>query len=223
MPSRQFAVIGLGRFGYHVAQTLSQAGCEVLALDVDGEKVQTVSEFVAYALQCDATDEKALREAGVQNVDVAVVSVGKNLEASILIVMTLRELGLKEIVAKAISPIHGKVLTNLGVKRVVYPEKESAVRVVHSLITPNQLEYLELAPGYSIVEIPAPQPLLGKALSESRIRTLYGVNVIAIKKSNVKGEAAFNLNPAPEDLLARGDIIVLIGKDKDIQRFSSLQ
>lgn len=223
MPPRQFAVIGLGRFGYHVAQTLSHAGCEVLALDVDGERVQAVSEFVAYALQCDATDEKALREAGVQSVDVAVVSVGKNLEASILIVMTLRELGLKEIVAKAISPIHGKVLTNLGVRRVVYPEKESAVRVVHSLITPNQLEYLELAPGYSIAEIPVPQPLVGKTLRESRIRTLYGVNVIAIKKNDVKGEAAFNLNPAAEDRLAQGDVIVLVGKDEDIQKLSDSQ
>lgn len=223
MPPRQFAVIGLGRFGYHVAQALSQAGREVLALDRDAEKIQSVSDFVTYAVQCDATDEKALRETAVQNVDMAVVSVGKDLEASILIVMTLRELGLKDIVAKAISPIHGKVLTNLGVKRVVYPEKESAVRVVHGLIAPNQLEYLELAPGYSIVEIPVPRSLAGKALKESRIRTLYGVNVMTIKKSGPQGEVALKINPGPEDRLDEGDLIVVIGKDKDIEWLSNLQ
>lgn len=220
MKKREFAVIGLGHFGYHVARTLAQAGYEVIALDRDGEKIQEVSDFVAYALQCDATDEKALREAGVQDVDVAIVSVGEDLEASILIVMSLRELGVREIVAKALSPIHGKVLRNLGVRRVVYPEQESAVRIANSLVTPNMLEYLELVPGYGIVEIPVPHSIVGKTLQESRLRTLYRINVIAIKKST---GTLINLNPAPEDLLAPEDILVIIGRDEDIQRLSDLK
>ncbi|MBI1741464.1 TrkA family potassium uptake protein [Candidatus Acetothermia bacterium] len=222
MRRRQFAVIGLGKFGFHVAQALSQAGCEVMAIDTDSEKVQSVSEFVAHALQCDASDEKAIREAGVQNMDVAIVSVGGNLEASILIVMNLRELGMKEIIAKATSPIHGKVLNNLGVKRVIYPEKESAVRVAHSLVTPNLLEYLELAPGYSIAEIPVPRALVEKTLRESQIRALYGVNIIAIRKSTLSG-MIFNTNPGPDDVLASRDVIVIIGRDEDIQKLSNLQ
>jgi trk system potassium uptake protein TrkA len=214
-------VIGLGRFGYHVAQELSHAGCEVLAVDHNAEKVQSVSDFVTDALELDATDAKALREAGVQNVDVAIVSVGGNLEASILIVMNLRELGMKEIIAKAISPIHGKLLNNLGVKRVVYPEKESAVRVAHGLVTPNLLEYLELSPGFSVAEIPVPRSIVGKTLKESQIRTQHGVNIIAIKKSTLTG-IVFNPNPSPEESLGSRDVIVIIGRDEDIQKLSNL-
>ncbi|GBC76359.1 Ktr system potassium uptake protein A [bacterium HR07] len=217
MQKRIFAVLGLGNFGFHVAKTLSQAGYEVLALDRDSEKVQTASEFVTYALQCDSMDLAALREAGVHNADVAVVSMGDDIEASVLTVMNLKELGVREIIAKANSEIHGKVLSNLGVRRVVHPEQESAIRLAHSLITPNLLEYLELVPGYSVVEIPAPSRLVGKTLLESQLRTRYRVNVIAIKKDNT-----VNLNPAPQDRLEAGDILVIIGKEEDIQHLSSL-
>ncbi|MCX8103519.1 MAG: TrkA family potassium uptake protein [Candidatus Bipolaricaulota bacterium] len=220
MRKRIFAVFGLGNFGFYVAQALSQAGYEVLALDKDGERVQAASECVTYALQCDSTDPIALREAGVQNADVAIVSMGDDIEASVLTVMNLKELGVGEIIAKANSEIHGRVLSNLGVRRVVHPEKESAIRLAHSLITPNLLEYLELVPGYSVVEIPVPPSLAGKTLSESQLRTHYRVNVIAIKKS--ASPNAINLNPAPQDRLEAHDILVIIGKEEDIQRLSEL-
>lgn len=220
MPKRIFAVLGLGNFGFYVAQTLSQDGHEVLALDKDGEKVQAASEFVTYALECDSTDPTALREAGVQNADVAIVSMGDDIEASVLTVMNLKELGVREIIAKANSELHGKVLSNLGVQRVVHPEKESAIRLAHSLITPNLLEYLELIPGYSVVEIPVPSSLVGKTLSESQLRTRYKANVIAIKKGY--NPNTINLNPAPQDRLEAYDILVIIGKEEDIQRLSTL-
>jgi trk system potassium uptake protein TrkA len=222
MRQRAFAVIGLGNFGFYVAHTLSQSGYEVLALDSDSEKVQAVSEFVAYALQCDGTDEKALREAGVQSADVAIVSMGDDIEASVLTVMNLRELGFNEIVAKARSPIHGKILHSLGVRRVVHPERESGIRLARSLITPNLLDYLDLAPGYSVVEIPVPGPFVGKTLSEGQLRTLYKVNVIAIKKSGAQGTVTINLNPAPQDTMTADDILVIIGEAEDIQRLSDL-
>ena len=114
---RLFAVIGLGRFGYSVAETLLKKGCEVLAIDRDEEKIQAISEIATFAVQCDATDERALKDVSTQNVDVAVVSIGENIEASVLIVQTLKDMGVKSIVAKAVAPIQGKILKNLGVSK----------------------------------------------------------------------------------------------------------
>src|SRR3972149_576599 len=160
---RQFAVIGLGRFGYNVAETLVKKGYEVLAIDKDEEKIEMVSDFATYAVQCDATDVKALKAVSTQNVDVAVVSIGEDIEASILIVMTLKELGVGQIIAKAVTPIHGRILMNLGVTEVIFPERDAAVRLAHRLIAPNVLEYLERSPGYSIEEIAVPSKIAGKA------------------------------------------------------------
>src|SRR3989304_10315945 len=141
---RQVAVIGLGRFGYGVAETLVKKGCEVLAIDNDTAKIEAVSDFATYAVECDATDEKALKAVSTQNVDAAVVSIGEDIEASILIVMALKQLGVKQIFAKAVTPTHGKVLEKLGVSRVIYPERDAAIRLAHSLMRPNALESLGL-------------------------------------------------------------------------------
>lgn len=226
---RQVAVIGLGRFGYSVAETLIKKGCEVLAIDRDETKIEAVSDFATYAVECDAADEKALKAISAQNVDAAVVSIGENIEASILIVMALKELGVKEIIAKAVTPIHGKVLTNLGVSRVIYPERDAAVRLAHSLVAPNVLEYLELAPGYSIAELPVPPNLAGRTLHDSQLRTRYGVSLIGIRNKIVKTakgvtqtEEAFNLNPSAADRLELGDIMVVIGTEADLDRLSKL-
>ncbi|HEY5649101.1 MAG TPA: TrkA family potassium uptake protein [Nitrospiria bacterium] len=226
---RQVAVIGLGRFGYSVAETLIKKGYEVLAIDSDEAKIEAVSDFATYAVECDAVDEKALKAISAQNVDAAVVSIGENIEASILIVMTLKELGVKEIIAKAVTPIHGKVLTNLGVSRVIFPERDAAIRLAHSLVAPNVLEYLELTPGYSIAELPVPPSLSGMTLKESNIRTEYHVGLIGILKKvekTVKGvtrtEEEFNLNPSADDRLELGEIMVVIGPEKDLDRLSQL-
>lgn len=227
--ARQFAVVGLGRFGYSVAETLIKKGYEVLAIDSDEAKIEAVSDFATYAVQCDATDERALKAVSVQNVDVAVVSIGENIEASILIVMTLKELGVKEIIAKAVTRLHGKILTNMGVSEVIYPERDAAVRLAHRLIAPNVLEYLELAQGYSIEEIEVPGQFVGKPLKEASIRTTYGINVIAIKRrvtKLVRGEwknvEEMNVNPDAEDILQKGDVMVIVGKEEDLDRLSKL-
>ena len=226
---RQVAVIGLGRFGYNVAETLIKKGCEVLAIDRDAAKIELVSDFATYAVECDATDEKAMKAISVQNVDVAVVSIGENIEASILIVMALKELGVKDIIAKAVTPMHGKILNNLGVSRVIYPERDAAIRLAHSLIAPNVLEYLELIPGYSISELPVPPALAGQTLRESRLRTRYGVSLIGLRKKVVKTakgvtktEEVFDLNPSVDDRLEKDQIMVVIGTENDLDRLSKL-
>src|SRR3990172_4139212 len=227
--ARQFAVIGLGRFGYSVAETLIKKGYEVLAIDSDEAKIEAVSDFATYAVECDATDEKALKAVSTQNVDAAVVSIGEDIEASILIVMALKQLGIKQIFAKAVPPTHGKVLEKLGVSRVISPERDAAIRLAHSLIAPNVLEYLELAPGYSIAELPVPAKLAGKTLGDHQIRTAYKVSIIALRKKmtqtikgELKTEEVFNINPSADDRIEKGDILVVIGRDEDLDRLSAM-
>lgn len=227
---RQVAVIGLGRFGYSVAETLVKKGCEVLAIDNDEVRIEAVSDFATYAVECDASDEKALKAVSTQNVDAAVVSIGENIESSILIVMALKELGVKEIFAKAVTPIHGKVLHNLGVNRVIFPERDAAIRLAHSLISPNVMEYLELAPGYSILELPVPSQLAGKTLSDHQMRTRHKVSIIGIRKKisrMVEGkmivEEFFNINPSANDMMEKGDILIVIGMDEALDELSTIE
>ncbi|OHE55120.1 MAG: potassium uptake system protein [Thermodesulfovibrio sp. RBG_19FT_COMBO_42_12] len=219
---KQFAVIGLGRFGFSVAKTLTKYGSEVIAIDRDEERVRKVAEFVSYAVQLDAMDEKALSSVGVQNVDTAIVSIGERTEASILVVMILKEMGIKNIIAKATTTLHGKVLENLGVHRIIYPERDMAVRVAHSLIRPSIVEQLELSEEYSIVELPTPAHLIGKTLKDSQLRGKYRVNLIAIKTkvTTEKGivREIWNVNPVPTDVMEEGDILVIIGLNEDIDK-----
>jgi trk system potassium uptake protein len=219
---KHFTVIGLGRFGFTVAKTLAKYGSEVIAIDNHEERVKKVSEFVTFAVQLDAMDEKALRSVGVQNVDTAIVSIGENIEASILVVMILKEMGIKNIIAKAVTTLHGKVLENLGVKRIIFPERDMAIRVAHSLIRPKVLEQLELSEEYSIVELPTPAHLIRKTINESQLRSKYGVNLIAIRRklTTEKGfiKETWNVNPLPTDTMQEDDILVLIGLNENLDK-----
>ncbi len=221
--SKLFGVIGLGRFGSAVAKTLVDEGAEVLAIDRDSQRVRELADSVTIAVECDATDERALKEAGVQNVDCAIVSIGENIEASILVVMLLKELQVPEIVAKAVTELHGKILTHLGVQKVVYPERDMAIRVARSLIRPEFLEQIVLSPEYSIVEMPAPAFTWDKSIREANLRADYGVSIIAIKRQffvdGTKKET-WNINPSPDDMIHKEDVLVLLGANKDIERLS---
>lgn len=220
---KQFAVIGLGRFGYSIAKELAGLDCEVIAIDKDEERVKKISDFVTYAVQMEAMDEKSLRSVGIQNVDVAVVSIGENIEASILVVMLLKELGIKNMIAKAVTRLHGKVLENLGVNRVVYPEKETAIRVAHALVKPNIIEQLELSQEYSIIELPSPEKFINKTLNDIQLRSRYGVNLIAIKRKGIEQgtmKEVWNVNPMATDIIQRNDVLVLIGSNADLDKLS---
>ena len=214
--NRTFGVIGLGTFGYHVARTLSQGGAEVIACDVDEEKVREVSEYVSLAYVLDATDAKALKESGIANVDTAVVSIGENIEASILIVVQLKELGVKEVVARAVNPLHGKVLEKLGVDRVVYPEKEMAIKVAHSLLVDELIEEIPIGEKHSLFEIKAFDFMLGKTLRELDIRRRFGVSVLAIKR----GENLI-VNPMGDEKILPGDILVVLGTTEQLSSMAS--
>ena len=225
---RLFAAIGLGRFGYSVAESLVQKGCEVLAIDREEAKIQAISDSATFAVQCDATDERALKAVSTQNVDVAVVSIGENIEASILIVQTLTEMGITSIIAKAVTNAHGKILSNLGVTEVIYPERDAAIRLAHRLVSPKVLDYLELAPGYSVEEIAVPDRFSGMSIEETKIRELHNLNIIGIKKQvnrmikgKLKKEDTFNFTPSPDDMIEKGDVLVMIGKEHDLDGFSN--
>jgi len=226
---RQFTVIGLGRFGASVAGTLADKGHEVLCIDINEEKVQDISESVTQAVCIDATDEKALRAVGIENVDVAVVSIGGNLEASILITLILKEIGIKEVISKAVTRDHGKVLQRVGATKVVFPERDMGTRLANSLISPTIIEHIDLSEGCSIVEVVPPVDFIGKSLGDIDIRAKYGVNVIAIKRQvpavTKEGkriaEHKIDVSPKAEDIIYKGDILIVLGDNRNIEKLKT--
>lgn len=222
---KQFAVIGLGRFGSEVASTLAKNKFDVIAIDKDENKVKELADIAALAVQLDAMDEKALREAGVQNVDIVIVSIGENIEASILVVMILKDLGIKNIVAKAISNLHGRILSQLGVKEVVHPERDMARKIAHSLMYHDILELIELSPEYSVAEFPTPVSIINKSIMEANLRNKHGVTIIAIKNAQGADTAkeSWNINPHPSDVIKEGDTLIVLGSNKDIEKFNKVK
>jgi trk system potassium uptake protein TrkA len=219
---RSFAVIGLGRFGMAMATTLAELGQEVIGIDSREEPVRAVAPLVAQAVQLEATDEKALRSVGVQDVDVAVVSIGEHLEASLLAVVQVIQLGVPEVIAKAVTPLHGTILQKLGVARVVYPEREMAIRVARGLVVPSALDYFELSKDCSLVEVPAPPDWAGKTLMELSLRKRFGVTLIAIRrKSDGGGQESTLISPPAEECIAAGDVLAVLGAADRIAEFDS--
>ncbi len=206
-----FGVIGLGRFGFNVAKTLAEGGAEVIVCDIDEEKVKQISELVHQAFILDATDEKALKESGIANADTVIVSIGENIEASILVVVQLMELGVKEIIAKAVNPLHGRILERLGVSRVIHPERDMAIRLAHSLLVGGFIEEIPIAENYSIFEMKPPQRLHNKTLKELDLRRKYDVTVLAIKRGD-----KFIVNPSAEEVIVQDDILVVLGRREKI-------
>ncbi|MBC8062966.1 MAG: TrkA family potassium uptake protein [Clostridiaceae bacterium] len=206
MIKNQFIVIGLGRFGTSVAETLYSLGNDVLAIDTDEDAVQYISDKVTHAVQADANDENSLRALGISNFDVAIIAIGTNIQSSIMATLLVKELGVKYIIAKATTDLQAKVLYKTGADRVVFPERDMGVRVANNLISSNIFDYIELSPNHSIGEIVSPKKWHHKTLSELNIRAEYGINVIAIK-----GNKDINVSPAADDIIVPGDIIVGIG------------
>lgn len=223
MAKRTFAVIGLGRFGAAMATTLSQLGHEVIGIDGSDDRVTALADQVSQTLRLDATDERALRAAGIREVDVAIVSIGENIEASLLVVTLVKELGIENIVAKAVTPLHGRILEKLGVSRVVFPEREMAVRVAHSLVIPNVLDYIELSGDFSIVEVPAPPEFFGKTLRDIGLRARFGLTTIAIKRRSDAGQRdSTTVSPGPDDVIRQGDILALLGSNERLAQIEKM-
>ncbi len=213
MKKKQIAVIGLGRFGTSMAQTLFDMGYDVLAIDKDEEIIQSISDSVTHAVQADATDEAALRALGLRNFDVAVVTIGDDIQSSILITLLCKEMGIQHVVSKAQNDLHAKVLYKIGADRVVFPERDMAMRVAHNLVSSNILDYIELSPDYSLVEITALPLWENKSLRDLDMRVRFGINVMAIKHGK-----EVNISPKGDDIIRRGDVLVVIGKIENINR-----
>jgi len=212
---RQFAVIGLGSFGLQVARRLAANGSEVLVVDMDRNLVDEAKDFVQRAVIADATDDRALAELGLEAVDAVLVCLG-SIQSSVLAVLHLREQKVKRIVAMAVSSDHVKILNALGADRVIYPEQDAAERLANSLSWGNVLDHVPLAPGYSMLEAAAPDEFVGKTLKESGLGARYGVQVIAVKELVPD---RFNLVPRAEFVIKESDILILLGRDEDLDRF----
>jgi trk system potassium uptake protein len=211
---KQFAVIGMGRFGSSVAQSLSKLGFEVLAVDSSDTRIHSISHMVTHAVQADSTDEDALRAIGIRNFDVVVVAIGQDIQASIMTTLILKEMNVGTVIVKAQNDLHGKVLKKIGADKVIFPERDMGNRVAHHLISPNILDYIELSDDYSIVEIQVTSSMAGKSLRELDIRARYRCNVMGIKQG-----LKMNIAPNAEDRLAETDILVVVGKNSDLANF----
>lgn len=223
MARRTFAVIGLGRFGSAMASTLVELGQDVIGIDTSEERVQQMADLVSQSVQLDATDDRALRTAGVADVDVAVISIGENIEASLLVVMQVKDLGVPTIIAKAVTPLHGRILERLGVTRVIYPERDMAMRVAHSLVVPNVTDYIELSKDFSIVELPAPPDWVGKTLKELALRPRFGLTLIAIKRKSQTGDGEItNVAPSADDRILEKDLLALLGDNDRLAQLDRL-
>lgn len=190
-------------------------------MDSDEGRVQELSDRVPHLLCINASDPKALQEAGVGEVDVAVISIGANIEASLLIVMAVKEMGVKFIVAKSTTEVHGRILERLGVDRVIYPEREAAVRMAHSLVVPNVIDYISLSRDFSIIEIPAPEMFLGKTLREIDLRARHGLTLIAIKRTT-NGIVTTDVSPSADERIQAGDAVALVGSNKALVALEKL-
>lgn len=211
---KQFIIIGIGKFGESIATNLYKMGHDVLAVDIDEERVQHIANKVTHAVQADATEEGTLEALGVKHFDGAVVTIGESVQASILIIMLCKELGIRHVLAKAQNELHAKVLYKIGADRVVFPERDMGLRVAHSLVSTSFLDYIELTPDYSIVELKAAKDWQGKSLKDLNIRAKYGINIMAIKQDD-----KVVVSPAADDVIQRDDVLVVIGKARDINRF----
>jgi trk system potassium uptake protein TrkA len=218
--SRQFAVIGLGRFGRSVCRTLKSMGCEVLAADRKEDAVLAVSEekMADHAVQLDSTDPGALQEAGILEFETVIVAIGNYIQDSVVTTLNLKEGNVPNIIAKASTDIHGRLLEKVGASRVVYPEKQMGEHLARSLVRPNIIERLELDPENSIVEVRVPEAFVGKSIVDLKLRNEYGVSVIALGRPG----SPFEINPNPTAPLEAGMMMWVIGSNHSLNRIMDL-
>lgn len=213
MKKKQVVVIGLGRFGSSVCKELYQLGHEVMALDMDPEKVEDVAEFASQATVADATDKSQLKALGVRNFDQAIIAIGDDLQASVLCTLMLKEIGLEKVWVKARDMQHKKILEKVGADRVIQPEYEMGIRTAHHVDSEKIVDYIDLSKDYSIVEMAATEKIAGKSLLQLDIRVKFNCIILAVKK----GEDV-NIAPRPDDVVGVGDILVVMGHRNDLKR-----
>ncbi len=215
MKKKEFAVIGLGRFGKTVATSLASSGAQVLVLDQDENALQEVSDAVTHTIRGEATSASTINQLGLGNYDAAVIAMSSNLESNVMATILVKEAGVPFIVVKAKTELEGRVLKKVGADKVIYPEKETGMRLANHLMHDNYFEAVELSEEYSIVDVDIPQDWIGKSLKTLNIRAKYGVNVIG-----VKGSSELNINPAPDDVLKEDDVLIMLGRNNLLNKFT---
>lgn len=214
---KSFVVIGIGRFGSALVETLRDIEFDVLAVDKDHDAIAGIAEYATHAVECDVRDGNALRSLGLGNFDAAVVSIGSDLEASIMATMILKEEGVPKIIAKAQSNLHAKVLSRLGADRIVFPERDMGIRVAHSLVSPNIEDYISLSSNHGILEISVLSEWVGQTLGEVKMRNKYNVNVVAIQR-----QEEIIVNPRADLRMQHQDKLVVIGSSQALNRLEGL-
>jgi len=212
---KRVIVIGLGIFGFNIAKDLYENGIEVIAIDKNKEIIQKIKDFSTKAILADGTDKEVIESIGIQEDDIVIVSFGENLAASTLITLHLKEMKVKNIIVKAPNEDHKRVLEKVGATEVIIPEREMADKVAKSLISPNVLDYIPLSKDYTISEIVPPTRFMGKTIGELHLRTKYHIEVIAVREMLPE---RLIMVPQAEFVIKDSDILVVIGKEKDIQK-----
>jgi trk system potassium uptake protein TrkA len=212
---KRAVVIGLGIFGFNIAKDLYENGIEVIAVDKDKEVVQKIKDFSTKAVLADGTDKEVMESIGIQEDDIVIISFGENLAASTLITLHLKEMRVRNIIVKAPNEDHKRVLEKVGATEVIIPEREMADKVAKSIISPNILDYIPLSEDYTISEIVPPTSFMGKTIGELHLRTKHHIEVIAVRETLPE---RLTMVPRAEFVIKDSDVLVVIGKEKDIQK-----
>jgi trk system potassium uptake protein TrkA len=214
MKKKQFAVIGLGRFGGSITREFAEMGYDVLAIDKDMEKVNEYATIATQAVQANSTDEKVMQSLGIRNFNHVIVSIGEDIQSSILTTLLLKEAGVNKVWVKAQNDYHHKVLEKLGADRIIHPERDMALRVAQLISSEKIIDFIELSQEHSIVEIGVTDKIVRKTLTDLDVRARFGCNIVAIKRGD-----DILVSPIADVELNYGDVLVVIGRNEDINRF----
>lgn len=213
--NRSYAVIGLGIFGMSVARALAEANNDVMVVDEKEDNIQQLEGLVTYAVKADVTEPGTLEDIGIKSMDVVIVAISENMEASITATFQAKDMGVPYVMAKAMDRLHGKILERVGADEIIYPETSTGIRVARKLMGGSMIDFFELSKDYSIVEVPLPAAWAGHSLSELDVRKRYGVNVVGLKI----GEAV-DVELDPYQVLPDGAVVIMVGKNSNIEIFS---
>lgn len=222
----KFAVIGLGFFGENLARSLTELGNEVLAIDNNMDRIEEIKDHVAYAVRMDSSDERAMRAQGLDEMDAVIVSIGEDFESSIYTSVLLQQLGVSRIITRTSNPVHTRIMKLLGMTETIFPEQEVARILAKELSLKGVLEYVPLGGDYTIAQIKTPAEFAGKTILQTNLRGEFNLNLVTVKKIKVERDGAGSERPVetivgvptPEQILEESDILVVMGKEKDIKR-----
>lgn len=218
MKKKQYAVIGVGRFGESLIHELVRMGHEVLAIDFDEGRIDDITDVATHAVQADSMDDKVLKALDITSFDAVIVAIGGDVEASILTSITLKELGVRKTIAKAQNAMHGRVLEKIGIDLVVYPERDMAVRLARTLVSNSIIEYIDLSADHGISELITPHCLVGRTLQDSGLRPKMGINILAVRSGD-----EITVSPPADYRINKGDIIVVLGPTRSLEKLHEME